>query len=144
MNKKILTIFLAIFVIIFVFLNVYLSLLNKKTNNGIQIEKDRLTQQKKEECVGMSVKKYDYEVELDEESSLFNIVHIEPKYNYNKNLDTCLYFGGYDGDFSYRRYVIDLYTNQTLFFTQYNDDINVDGLSIEDFNKKSRELMVEN
>lgn len=72
-----------------------------------------------------------------------------PKYTYNKSLDTCLFSRSFidtrsqksldDAGFIYE-YIIDINTNETLFYSAKRGGELVDGIDSTEFSQKEQEL----
>ncbi len=72
------------------------------------------------------------------------ISFIIPQYGYNKELNTCLYRGGFFRDFVDERYIIDLNTNTTIATSTYflieGEISHTYGLTRKEFEKRESEL----
>jgi len=109
-------------------------------------KRSNLTFERKMECQTAGEKIYQKHITDGSELRYFN-----PQYKYSKNLDTCLYYGGYFGDSegNIQKWVIDSLTNEELIsymqvdgkpFTAYCDSCRA---TVQDFDLEKERLFNE-
>lgn len=121
--SKILTLLLILIVLSYIYINL----------------KEKEAERKISEC---RIIAEEYRTNEIKENPTINF--FEPRYKYNKDLETCIYKGGFFSptitEVNSDWYIKDLNTNETIIESVYVGTNNMFGVTRAEFNKKEKEL----